>query len=226
MEALVDVSIGANVDLVLIAGDFFDSNRVENNVVSFVTEQLLRLYAHVVILAGNHDCLVPGSIYDRTEMWKGATNVHILREPEGETLKFPGLGISVWGKPAISYGDDGAPLGGMPQPRQEGQWHVAIAHGYFCGPGGRSWASFQITAEEIIASGQDYIAMGDSHAFTCVCSEPTKAYYSGSPSYATQSVAIIDLAENTGVQVTRYPIIIPSEGDTPPIGMPFGIDAV
>ena len=54
--------------------------------------------------------------------------------------------------------------------------------------------------EEMGGSGWDYIALGHSITFECVYNEPVKAYYCGSPS-TSGTVAIVDFAEDTGVQV-------------------------
>lgn len=204
LKLVVDLAIKTNADLVVIAGDLFDSNRVSDDVVTFAVQHLRRLSVDAIIAPGNHDCLVPDSVYNRMYLWDDATNVRIFRALEGETLAFPDLGISVWGKPLASYGDDVGPLEGIPQPQRDGQWHIAVAHGYFMGPQSRPWASFHITTEEIIRSCRDYVALGDSHAFGCVCSGPVNAYYCGSPSSGTGTVAIVDLMDGTEVQVACY----------------------
>ncbi len=69
LEAVVDLANHAEVDLVIIAGDLFDHSRVNDSLVSFAAEQLQRLSVDVAILPGNHDCLVPGSAFDRAELW-------------------------------------------------------------------------------------------------------------------------------------------------------------
>lgn len=204
LEIIVDVGIMAGVDLVVICGDFFDSNRVSDDVVRFAVDCLKRVSVDTVIAAGNHDCLVPGSVYGRAGLWSRAANVRILKGGQGETIALPRLGISLWGKSLDSYGDGEAPLSGIPEPQVNGNWHIAAVHGYFLGPQGRPWASFQITAEDIIASRRDYVALGDAHAFACVNDGQVKAYYSGSPSSGSGTVAIVDLAESEGVQVTPY----------------------
>ena len=131
LEAVVDLANHAKVDLVIIAGDLFDHNRVDDNLVSFVAEQLQRLLAYTIILPGNHDCLVPNSVYHRAELWQDATSVRVIRSPQGETLDLSGLGISVWGKPIVSYDGDLRPLAGIPRPQGNGRWHIAVAHGYY-----------------------------------------------------------------------------------------------
>lgn len=203
LEAVVDLAVTADVDLMVICGDFFDSNRVKDDVVRFAVQELQRADVETVIVAGNHDCLVAESVYNRVEPWTGASKVRILRGLDGETLVLPHLGISVWGKPLATYGDGAAPLEGMPPSQEDGRWHLAVAHGYFMGPQSRPWASFHITSEEIAASRRDYVALGDSHAFACVSGGPVKAYYSGSPCSGTETVAIVDLDDRTGVRVTR-----------------------
>ncbi len=203
LEALVDLASQAKVDLVIIAGDLFDHNRVDDSLVNFATEQLQRLPVDVAILPGNHDCLAPGSVFDREGLWDNCTNVQVFRAPLGGTLDLPGLGVSLWGKSMDSYENDVRPLAGIPQPQKNGQWHVAVAHGYYVDTDPPLFPSYHITQEEIVTSGWDYIALGHVVTFKCVCDEPVKAYYCGSPSiYGT--VAIVDLDEETGVQVTSH----------------------
>ena len=206
LEALVGLAIKTKVDLVIIAGDLFDHNRIDDNLVSFVAEQLQRLPVDVVILPGNHDCLVPGSAFERTDLWKNCANVRVFRSPYGETFDLPGLGVSVWGKCIDSYEGNIRPLAGIPQPQKNGWWHIAVAHGYYVGDEFPVFPSLHITQEEIITSGWDYIALGHLPTFRCVCNEQVKAYYSGSPSLSS-AVAIVNLAEETGVQVTRCSLL-------------------
>ena len=205
LEALVNVAIKTKADLVIIAGDFFEYNGVNDNVVSFAVEQLQRLSVPTFILPGNHDCLVPDSVYQRANLWNGATNIRIFRALQGETLALPSLGISVWGKPIASYGSDAHPLAGIPQHREKGQWHIAVAHGHYTDTLSGFERSFPITHEEIVASHQDYIALGHSARFRCVCSGPVKAYYCDSPSlFGTVAIVDLDETDETRVQVAPY----------------------
>ena len=64
-ETIIERAIAAEVDVLLIAGDLFDHNRVPDETIAFVQEQLRRLQRPVVILPGNHDCLYTHAIYDR-----------------------------------------------------------------------------------------------------------------------------------------------------------------
>lgn len=202
LEAVVNASREARVDVMIVAGDLFDHHRVEDNLVSFVAEQLRCVPAPVVILPGNHDCLIPGSALERPWLWKDCSNIHVLKAPEGEMLTLPDLGLALWGKSILSYEQDVRPLAGIPQPQDNGQWYIALAHGYYVTTEPPFFHSYNITHEEIIASGWDYIALGHLVTFRCVCSEPVTAYYCGSPSSGT--AALVDLSEEKGVQVSQH----------------------
>lgn len=205
LEVLGSLTIKTEVDLVIIAGDLFDHDWVDDDLVSFVVGELQRWPAYVVILPGNHDCLVPGSAFDRTDLWKSCANVRIFREPQGEILDLPGLGVTLWGKSMDSYEYDVRPLAGIPNPQENGRWHIAVAHGFYVNREPPLFPSYHITHEEIVTSDWDYIALGHLINFSCVCDEP-KAYYCGSPSLSG-TVAIVDLSEEDGVQVTRYSVL-------------------
>ena len=202
LEVLVGLAIKNGVDLVIVAGDLFDHNRVDDKLVRFVAEQLRRLTVPAVILPGNHDCLVPGSVFERVGFWQDCANVRIIKAPQGETLDLPELGVSLWGK-SMDF-DDGSvrPLAGIPRPQKNGHWHIAMAHGYYVSNNLPLFPSYHITTEEIVTSGWDYIALGHIPVFKCICSEPVKAYYSGSPSLS-DTVALVELTEEMGVQVSR-----------------------
>ena len=203
LEALVDLAIKTTVDLVIIVGDFFDHNRIDDDLVSFAVEQLQRLPTCVAILPGNHDCLTSDSVFRRAHLWEKGTNIRVMSAPQGEILDLPGLGLSLWGKCIDTYDRDAQPLAGIPKPQDNGRWHIAVAHGHFVSTEADIARSFRITHEEIVASGWDYIALGHSAGFRCVCDEPVKAYYCGSPSLSG-AVVIVDFAEETGVQVAQY----------------------
>ncbi len=206
LKALVSLANQAKADLVIVAGDLFDHNRVEDGLVSFVVEQLQRLSTYVAILPGNHDCLVSGSVFERAGLWQNDTNIRVFKAPHGETLDFPDRGISLWGKPMGYYEACAQPLAGIPQPEKNGNWHIAVAHGYYVDAGPPLFPSYNITKEEIVTSGYDYIALGHIIEFRCVHDGAVKAYYCGSPSISG-AVAIVDLTEEVGVQVRPYSLM-------------------
>src|SRR5262245_50971112 len=97
-QRLVDRALGDEADLVLIAGDLFDHNRVPDDTVAFVQAQLRRLRQPVVILPGNHDAMRANGIYDRHDLAAGASHIHVIRHLGGESIAFPELDAVVWGR--------------------------------------------------------------------------------------------------------------------------------
>jgi len=199
LEAVVNAAIKSHADLLLIAGDLFDHNRVDDRLLEFVRAQFWRLPIPIVILPGNHDCLVPGSVFSKTEFWKNCRNLHILHQEQGETLDLPYLGISIWGKPIDTYAGDVHPMQGEPHSVDVGLWNIAVAHGYFIDTESPHFPSYHITEQEIAEHEWDYVALGHVPVFRCVSDNPV-AYYSGSPTLAG-TAALVDLDGKTGVHV-------------------------
>src|SRR5262249_49217789 len=98
-ETIIARAITAEVDVLLIAGDLFDHNRVPDETIAFAQEQLRRLQRPVVILPGNHDCLYTHAIYDRHNFNAACSNVQVITELNGQVIEFPDLGLVVWDGP-------------------------------------------------------------------------------------------------------------------------------
>lgn len=196
---MVNLVADTKVDMVIIAGDLFDTSEIDDNLVRFAIEQLGRFPAEVVILPGNHDCLSPESALGKAGLWNKAENVRIIRSVDGEVLDYPDLGISVWGKSINSSESDFRPMAGLPQPPENDRWHIVVAHGYYYTDTG-THLFLHITPEEIAGTGWDYIALGHLADFRCVCEEPL-AYYSGSLAL-TDMVALVDLDDEAGIKVS------------------------
>jgi len=202
LAALIGLAQAQQVHLLLIAGDLFDQNRIEDATLESVREQFLHLNIPVVILPGNHDWLSEDSVYHNIH-WQNTPGVFIFRNPGGETLTFPDINLSIWGKPIATYFDV-RPLAGMPVPAVDGGWNIAAAHGLVVQQIPRHARSYLITEAEIDGTGWDYIALGHITIYERVREQPLTVY-SGS---ATErgSAALVDFAE-TGVNVTRCDIM-------------------
>lgn len=203
LEALVEAATGINVHLVIVAGDLFESNRVSDNAVSFILQQLYRFQVPVILLPGNHDCLVNDSIYRRESFSKPVDSIQVFKDLNGETFSFPELDAAVWGRPLGDYAGDLHPLAGIP-PRSSERWQIAVVHGWFAdiSPSLKRF-SFPITEEEVDNCGRDYVALGHCPTFTCVSDARIKAYYSGSATQ-TGTFAVVDFLDGMGVKVTPY----------------------
>jgi len=201
LDGTVDLARRYRADLLIIAGDLFDHNRVGEALVQHVAHTLQAATAPVFIVAGNHDCLTPGSVYNRYDVWKSCSNIKIFKGAAGETVHIPSLRVSLWGK-SIDYDDrDVFPLEGMPRPEANGHWNIAIAHGYYVGSDSPLFPSYHINEEEIAGLRWDYIALGHVPTFKYLRDDPVVCY-SGSPSF-NQTSAVVELSEEDGIRVTR-----------------------
>ena len=181
-EAIVDCALDGNMDLVLIAGDLFDHNRVDEDTVAFAQDQLRRLHCPVVILPGNHDCLRTDGIYNRHDFNAACHNVHVIRDPDGQTMTFPELDLSIWGRAMVAHEPGFHPLARLPaRAERPTRWHVAMAHGFFYEDFETPERSSPILASEIRESGWDYVALGHKHVMADHSQEDVKAWYPGTP---------------------------------------------
>jgi DNA repair exonuclease SbcCD nuclease subunit len=201
--ALVDLALDHEIDVMVIVGDLFDHNRLETAVGQSVLDEFRRLPVPIIVVPGNHDPLMAGTIYERVEM---PDHVRLISEPSGETVTLPALDLDIWGKPHLSY-DDNRPLVGLP-PRGASTWQVALAHGQLVLGAGDLHRSYLITSEEIAASDRDYVALGHWDVPRDVSAGPVAASYSGSPSRKSVC-ALVTLSfdgEERRVQVESLPV--------------------
>jgi DNA repair protein SbcD/Mre11 len=172
--ATIDLAIAEKVDLVLIAGDLFDSNVQPRRSVERVAAQLKRLAAakiRTVILPGTHDA------YDRASIYRA----YDLKGLSGSTPDDDWVTVLTPGRPvvhlaacdAVVYGPvfptkraPHSPLQDIDVASQKGRaaWHVGMVHGAVAIPGKTDRDDVVITTEEIGASGLDYLALGHWHS--------------------------------------------------------------
>lgn len=202
---IVDRAIADDVDLLLIAGDLFDHNRVPEETVAFVGSELGRLRQPVVILPGNHDALYANAIHDRHDLAAGVGHVHVIRELNGQTIDLPDLDTVVWGRAMAEHEPQFQPLANIPG-RDRRRWHLAMGHGFFYEERQRPERSSPIFADEIRDTGWDYVALGHQHVQMDVSQGTVVAYYAGAPA----PVLRIDLSEDGGVRVVPRPLDVES----------------
>ena len=207
---LVDLALQDRVDLLLIAGDLFDHNRVPDELVAFVQAEIGRLTRPVVILPGNHDALHANALHDRHDLAAGASHVHVIRRLQGQTIELPALDTVVWGRAMEEHTPDFRPLADLPG-RDDRRWHLAMAHGFFFAERGRPDRSSPIFADEIRDAGWDYIALGHQHVQMDVSQGGVTACYSGAPAIEwadgpKAAALLVDFTEGHGVRVLPRPI--------------------
>lgn len=207
-SGVVDLALHEDADLLLVAGDLFDNNRVDDSNIRFVHHQFARLRpgnCQVVVLPGNHDVHDATSVWNRFDFDAAGDHVHGLMAHGGTSVKLDDLGVTVWGKAMFEHAPENYPLDGTPD-RHDGHWHLGMAHGQVVDERVDQGSS-PITREEIGTSGFDYLALGHIHVWADHSEASTKAYYCGSPvaHYAGAGggmVAVVTLCPEAGVEVS------------------------
>ncbi len=202
---VVDTALAEAADLLLIAGDLFDNNRVDDSNIDFVYRELGRLNGQkVVVLPGNHDIHDERSVWNRFDFDAAGRHVYGLMSHTGDSVALDDIGVRVWGRAMREHAPENYPLDGSPE-RHERQWNIGMAHGQVVERRVNQGSS-PITRDEIRSSGFDYLALGHIHVWADHSAGGTVAYYCGSPvaHYAGANggkVAVVTLCPDDGVTV-------------------------
>jgi DNA repair protein SbcD/Mre11 len=189
--ATVDLAIAEKADLVLIAGDLFDSNVQPRRSVERVAAQLKRLATgriRTVIVPGTHD------VYDRSSIYRaydlkalaGSTPdddwVTVLT-PELPRIHLPSCDVVVHGPVFATKRAPHSPLRDLDVAAHRGTatWQVGVIHGSIAIPGKTERDDVVITTEEVGASGLDYLALGHWHSARQAKNGGTTYAYAGAP---------------------------------------------
>ncbi len=152
-DRLAGLAREKQADLVLLAGDLLDSERVFRETAQALALALGAIPCPVFIAPGNHD------FYSRRSIWATLDwpeNVHIFTSGALEQVDLPGC--TLWGRAFTDSHSDICPLDGLTVP-EDGKLHLACLHG--CVGAGNSYGP--ITPADIAASGLDYLALGHVH---------------------------------------------------------------
>jgi DNA repair protein SbcD/Mre11 len=145
---------------VTIGGDLYEHERAGVDTGRFLAETFASWRPMRVLIApGNHDALLPGSLYRRVE-WP--SNVTVFTSTEFEAVELGG-GVTVWGLAHREPAWQGDPLGGSPATTGSGV-HLALFHGAELGsrPEGKSIHG-PFHAERINAAGFAAALCGHYH---------------------------------------------------------------
>ncbi len=182
-EVLEDCLAGnLAVDVVLIAGDLFDSPNPEPRLVEKVQslfQQLRDAGIAVFLIAGNHDNLIsPGSVY-RTVHFPGvrfldSPNIEqpVRMEIKGQELFFYGMSFTVNSRPPF---DEFKPV-------SSNGVHIALLHGSLMNQ--EEWKlhgqDVPLQLEKLFQTGFDYLALGHYHNFQHYRQGRVQVVYCGS----------------------------------------------
>ena len=214
-KAAVDLAIAERVDIVLIAGDLFDSNTQPRRSVERVAAELKRLVAakiRTVVIPGTHD------VYDRASLYR----VHDLATMAGSTVDDDLVTVLTPDRPSVHlkacdvvvhgpvFATKRAPYSPLRDlkvtPGEVATWNVGMVHGSLAIPDRTDRDEVVVTRAEIEATGLDYLALGHWHSAQQGKAGGTTYAYSGAPEpvAVTQDgagkVLLIALDEVAGVR--------------------------
>ena len=189
-KAAIDLAIAEKVDVVLIAGDLFDSNTQPKRSVDRVAGELKRLAQatiRTVIIPGTHD------VYDRASLYR----IHDLAAMAGSTAADDLVTVLTPDRPSVHlascdvvvhgtvFATKRAPHSPLRDLRvaddQRATWHVGMVHGSLAIPDRTDADEVVVTREEIEATGLDYLALGHWHSSQQARAGATVYAYSGAP---------------------------------------------
>jgi DNA repair exonuclease SbcCD nuclease subunit len=189
-KATVDLAISEKVDILLIAGDLFDSNTQPRRSVDRVAGELRRLVAariRTVIIPGTHDC------YDRASIYRAYDLAALAGSEAGDDLvtvltpAVPSIHLSacdatvqatIFPTKRASY----SPLRDIRIAEESAAgWNIGMVHGSISIPDRTDRDEVVVTKEEIAATGLDYLALGHWHSAQQGRAGTTAYAYSGAP---------------------------------------------
>lgn len=170
-------------DIVLIAGDLFDSAfGVSESDLTFVIGTLAEAGpgCHVVILPGSHDHWSPGTVFEREQgRFERNGSVRILT-PDVGTIEFPGISLAVHGRALTARSAGESAMSGI-VPKKDFRWNIAMAHGSVEGASAAGeYTDYPIDQRDLTGE-FDYIALGHWHSYYQVRTGERPVIYSGSP---------------------------------------------
>lgn len=157
LTRLVDYANDHQAQLMLLAGDLFDSDAIFSQTGEMLAAELARFRGEVVIAPGNHDYYDQRSAYAKL-LWP--ENVHIFKQEVMESIAFPQYGCVVHGAAFVREEAEALPLDNLTA--EDGMLHIGVLHGDV---GSKDSRYRPISIDQIAQSGLAYLALGHVHGF-------------------------------------------------------------
>jgi exonuclease SbcD len=217
-KATVDLAIAEKVDILLIAGDLFDSNTQPRRSVERVAAELKRLVGariRTVIIPGTHDCYDRSSIYRAYDLptLAGSGPDDDLVTVLTPTLASVHLAACDAVVQATVFGTKRAPYSPLRDLKVADEpaagWHIGMVHGSISIPDRTDRDEVVVTKDEIAATGLDYLALGHWHSAQQGKAGGTAYAYSGAPEPVAVNqdgagkVLLVELADAAGTKTVK-----------------------
>ncbi|MBN1113807.1 MAG: DNA repair exonuclease [Oligoflexia bacterium] len=185
-DNIIDICVTEKVDFLLIAGDLFDSNKIENEILDTVGAGLRRLKENgieTVIIPGTHDPFIAGRgvlgdprVFINARILADSRNRYKFKNREGQNITVYGFGYEAGTPPSVMLDkikrddEDGVHIGALHCSLiQNPDWNYRSV-------------DFPVTEEMLAGLGLDYIALGHYHDYSeIIFRGKIIAAYAGSP---------------------------------------------
>lgn len=183
-EQFIDYAVKSKPDLILHAGDLFDSVRPNNRAITFAVDQVLRISEKkipFVIVAGNHEhprLKETGHIFS---IFEHMDSIYPIYSAKYETLKFniSQKKVTVHAIPQCEIKKQFESEIEKLKPDEKSDFNILVSHGAVSGIQVFSMNEFNelIIPAKALSDNFDYIALGHYHKYTKLANN---AFYSGS----------------------------------------------
>jgi len=197
-EQFVDYAVNSKPDLVIHAGDLFDSVRPSNRAITFALKQMIRLSKNkipAIVISGNHEqpkLIETGhifSIFDHIE------NVHQIYNSKYEKhiFKINKEKVMIHAIPQCNSKQEFNNEIKKLKPSSDVDYNILVSHGAVTGIHAFSMNEFNelMIPAKILSKDFDYIALGHYHKYSKLAEN---AFYSGS----TESFTFTDAGDKKG----------------------------
>ena len=156
LRRMVDWANDHAVDVMLLSGDLFDSDRMYSQTARTLAQALARFRGRIFLSPGNHDFCAPGSGYDAVD-WP--ENVHIFTSRRPQTVLLRSLNASVTGA-AFTAAEEWEPFDGASFSGGDAPIRLGVLHGEVT----RGESKYRaIPPAEIEKTNLTYLALGHVH---------------------------------------------------------------
>jgi DNA repair exonuclease SbcCD nuclease subunit len=159
-RSVVQTAQDSRVDFILVAGDTFEDNAVDRVLVQKAADIMASFGGPVYVIPGNHDPLVPGSVWQHPA-WQSHPQIHIITEAKPAAV--PGGWLLPC--PLFEKHSRKDPTAWI-QPGGEDGIRIGLAHGSVQGIS-QDEQDHPIARDAAARSGLDYLALGHWHSTLC-----------------------------------------------------------
>ena len=179
---LIDLTIAEKADLLILAGDTFDSPDISQNLLEFFLDQIRRLEnIQAVVLPGARDSFQKGSFWEEWQIISPASNLLLLARPDEPHVELPELSTTIYGYPIMPDSAGENPARKLHR-FGKAECHIGVIYGNLIGQAVDQKPGYAFSREDLTACGFNYIALGGqeissgliAHVDPAKCSSATR----------------------------------------------------